>query len=157
MTLELDSKSVYISDMNNSERNFNLDELSQLTGQSVRSIRYYIQIGILEKPTGVGRGAHYTSKHLNQLLEIRKWQQAGLSLERIQELLQAPDSVDLLPPKPERKAGTLEVWSHLVIAEGVELIIDPSRAGLSPEQVRALAQAVMESFGHIKNKQGESQ
>jgi len=151
MTLELDSNSVYISVMNNSERTFNLDELSQLTGQSVRSIRYYIQIGLLEKPTGVGRGAHYTSTHLNQLLEIRKWQQAGLSLERIQELLQAPDSADLLPPKPERKAGTLEVWSHLVIAEGVELIIDPSRAGLSPEQVRVLAQAVMESFGHIKN------
>jgi len=104
----------------------------------------------LEKPTGVGRGAHYTSKHLNQLLEIRKWQQAGLSLERIQELLQAPDSVDLLPPKPERKAGSLEVWSHLVIAEGVELMIDPGRAGLSPQQVKVLAQVVMDGFGQIK-------
>jgi len=136
--------------MNNSDRNFNLDELSQLTGQSMRSIRYYIQIGLLEKPTGVGRGSHYTSKHLNQLLEIRKWQQAGLSLERIQELLQAPDSADSLPLKPERKAGTLEVWSHLVIAEGVELMIDPNRAELSPEQVRALAQAVMKSLSELK-------
>ena len=150
MTLEIDSKGVYISGMNNSERTFNLEELSQLTGQSMRSIRYYIQIGLLEKPTGVGRGAHYTSKHLNQLLEIRKWQQAGLSLERIQALLQAPESVDLLPPKPERKSGSLEVWSHLVIADGIELMIDPRRADLSPQQVKVLAQAVMESFGQVK-------
>jgi hypothetical protein len=50
---------------------------------------------------------------------------------------------------PPRKPGTLEVWSHLVIAEGVELTIDPGRAGLTPEQVRALAGAVMDQFQRI--------
>jgi hypothetical protein len=28
------------------------------------------------------------------------------------------------------------VWSHLVLADGVELHVEPGRAGLSPEQVR---------------------
>ncbi len=141
--------------MNENERTFNLDELSSLTEQSKRTIRYYIQIGLLTKPTGVGRGAHYTTKHLNQLLDIRKWQQAGLSLERIQELLQEQDDVGLLPPKPARKPGTVEVWSHLVIGEGVELMIEPSRADLSPEQVRSLAKAVMEQFSQVKNLEGD--
>lgn len=91
--------------MKQSDRTFNLDELSSLTEQSKRTIRYYIQIGLLDKPTGVGRGSHYTTQHLNQLLEIRKWQQAGLSLERIQELLRDQDDVGLVPPKPARKPG----------------------------------------------------
>jgi len=142
--------------MNNRERSFNLDELSRLTDQSKRTIRYYIQIGLLDKPTGVGRGSHYTTRHLNQLLEIRKWQDAGLSLERIQELLQQPDDSGLLPPKPPRKPGTLEVWSHLVIGDGVELMIEPNQAGLTPEQVRALAQAVMAQFNRITIEQGET-
>jgi DNA-binding transcriptional MerR regulator len=135
--------------METAERTFNLDELSHLSEQPRRTIRYYIQIGLLDKPTGLGRGAHYTGDHLSQLLQIRKWQQAGLSLERIQELLRAPAAADLVPPAPPRKPGTLEVWSHLVIAEGVELTIDPGRAGLTPEQVKALAGAVMDQFQRI--------
>jgi len=55
-----------------------------------RTTRYYIQIGLIDRPEGVGRGAHYTTRHLEQLLEIRKWQQVGLSLERIRELLAVP-------------------------------------------------------------------
>ncbi len=141
--------------MKDDEHTFNLDELSSLTEQSKRTIRYYIQIGLLAKPTGVGRGAHYTTKHLNQLLEIRKWQQAGLSLERIQELLQEQGNPDLIPPKPVRKPGSVEVWSHLVVGEGVELMIEPGRADLSPEQVRALANAVMVQFSQIKNSEGD--
>jgi DNA-binding transcriptional MerR regulator len=155
MTLENDSNSVYIMCMNERDRTFNLDELSSLTEQSKRTIRYYIQTGLLDKPTGVGRGSHYTTRHLNQLLEIRKWQQAGLSLERIQQLLQEQDEVGLVPPKPVRKPGSVEVWSHVVIDEGVELMIEPTRADLSPEQVRALARAVMAQFSRIKNGEGE--
>jgi DNA-binding transcriptional MerR regulator len=137
-------------------RTFNLDELSSLTELPKRTIRYYIQIGLIAKPTGVGRGSHYTSRHLAQLLEIRKWQQAGLSLERIQALLQAVEADSMpLPPTP-RRPGTVEVWSHLVVDEGVELTIEPGRAGLSPEQVRALSRAVLHAYQTIKDNEGES-
>lgn len=42
-----------------------------------------------------------------------------------------------------------------MIDEGVELMIEPTRADLSPEQVRALAKAVMVHFSQIKNAEGE--
>jgi DNA-binding transcriptional MerR regulator len=156
-TLLCDSKSVYNWAMKENERTFNLDELSSLTEQSKRTIRYYIQVGLLEKPIGVGRGSHYNTQHLNQLLEIRKWQQAGLSLERIQKLISEQSDIGLVPPKPPRKPGSVEVRNHVVIGESVELMIEPTRADLSPEQVRALAKAVMVQFSRIKNGEGEEQ
>jgi hypothetical protein len=40
----------------------------------------------------------------------------------------------------------VEVWSHLVVADGVELVLEPGRAALSPEQVRAFFRAVTTAY-----------
>ena len=139
--------------MKEHRRSFTLDELSALTELPRRTVRYYIQIELLERPTGVGRGAHYNERHLDQLLEIRKWTQAGLSLERIRELLSpAGDDAPVPPPLPRRR-GAVEVWSHVVLDDGVELTVEPKRAGLSPEQVRAFAQGVLELYSKIRSEE----
>jgi DNA-binding transcriptional MerR regulator len=132
----------------NTDQTFALDELSTLADLPRRTVRYYIQIGLVDRPEGAARGAFYTRRHLEQLLLVRKWQLAGLSLERIAELVRQPESGPL-PPAP-RRAGTVEVWSHLVVAEGIELTVEPGRAGLSPEQVRALFRAVTEAHTRIR-------
>ena len=46
-----------------------------------------LQIGLVDRPQGETRAARYGSKHLEQLLLIKKWTAAGVSLERIRELL----------------------------------------------------------------------
>ena len=138
--------------MNEPKPTFTLDELSALAELPRRTVRYYIQIGLLERPDGVGRGAHYGQRHLEQLLEIRKWTQAGLALERIRELLATEGDGAPLPPVP-RRAGTVEVWSHVVVDDGVELTVEPRRAGLSPEQVRALAEGVSALYTKIRSEQ----
>ena len=133
---------------------FTLDELAALVELPRRTVRYYIQEGLLDRPSGAGRGAHYGSRHLEQLLEIRKWQRAGLSLERIRELLIGDSGADApLPPPRRRRKGSLEVWSHLVVDEGVEVLIDPKQAGLSPEQVRTFVGDVMALYHRIRNKE----
>jgi len=132
---------------------FTLDELGKLTELPRRTVRYYIQQGLIDKPTGVGRGAHYTSEHLDQLLEIRKWQHAGLSLDRIRELLSPTDGQLELPPPRPRQRGTIEVWSHVVIDEGIELTIDPKQAGLSPEAVRALVKGVVDVYDKLSKQE----
>ncbi len=142
--------SVYIEPMTEATPRFTLDELAALAELPRRTVRYYLQIGLLERPGGLGRGAHYGSRHLDQLLGIRKWQQAGLSLERIRELL-APEGQTPVPPRP-RQRGAVEVWSHLVIDEGVELMLDPRRAELTPEQVRALARGIQDLFDRIRSE-----
>lgn len=121
-------------------KSYPLSEVAALVELPGRTVRYYIQLGLVDRPDGETRAARYDERHLEQLLEIRKWQRAGLSLERIRELLSDPALKG--PPPRRRGAGTVEVWSHLVIDEGVELNIDPGAAGLSPEQVRRLFKEV---------------
>jgi DNA-binding transcriptional MerR regulator len=131
----------------NASKTFALDEIAALAELPRRTVRYYIQSGLIDRPQGIGKGAYYTERHVEQLLLVRKWQLAGLSLERIGELLKQQASGPL-PPTP-RRAGTVEVWSHLVVADGIELTLEPGRAGLTPEQVRTFFRAVTEAYAHI--------
>lgn len=129
---------------------FSLDDLCTLSDTSKRTARYYMQIGLVDGPIGSTKAAHYLPRHLDQLLTVRKLSNAGVSLERIREVLsgEAPP----LPPR-HRKPGSVEVRSHLFIAEGVELEISPERSRLNPEQVRTLVRAVMQAYQDL---QGES-
>lgn len=127
---------------------FTLQEISTLTELPRRTVRYYIQSGLLDRPQGIGKGAYYTQHHVEQLLLIRKWQLAGLSLERIGEVLKQPNE-GLLPPSP-RRPGTVEVWSHMIVADGIEVVVEPGRAGLSPEQVREFFRGVLKLSDRVR-------
>lgn len=129
-------------------KEFSIDELCTLVDLPKRTIRYYIQIGLVDRPDGETRAARYGQRHLEQLLGIRRWTQAGLSLERIRELLSAPTE----PPLPRDRTGTIEVWSHFIVAEGVEVRLNPEQARLSPDQARQFFAAVMAAFQHIKQE-----
>jgi DNA-binding transcriptional MerR regulator len=129
-------------------KTFSLSELAALVDLPERTIRYYIQSGLVPKPLGVGRGAHYDITHAGQLLQIRKWSDAGLSLERIGQLLGGSTDEEL-PPLKGRRAGDIEVWSRLFVADGIEISLEPSRAGLSPEQVREFSRKVMSLYREV--------
>jgi len=135
-----------------SQQRHTIDELSTLVELPLRTVRYYIQLGLVDRPIGEKKAAYYTAAHVDQLLTIRKWQNAGLSLERIREILAAPEAGLLPPPRP-RGAGTVEVWSHLVVADGLEITLEPGRAGLSSEDVRALFRGVTALYEQIKKGQ----
>lgn len=131
-------------------RRFSLDDLASLTNLPPRTIRFYIQEGVVDRPEGVRRGAWYHQGHLEQLLAIRRWQAAGLTLERIRELVRRRTDDDDVPPAP-RRPGDVEVWSHVALAEGLELLIEPGRAGLTPEQLRRLAAACVQAADRIRS------
>ena len=137
----------------NTPRTFTLDEIAALAELPRRTVRYYIQTGLVDRPQGIGKGAYYGQSHVEQLVLVRKWQLAGLSLERIGELLKQ-QARGPLPPTP-RRAGTVEVWSHLVVADGVELTLEPGRAGLSPEQVRAFFRGVTQLFEQLHQSEAQ--
>jgi DNA-binding transcriptional MerR regulator len=125
----------------NEQQRYSLDELASLTGLTRRTVRYYIQEGLVDRPIGAGRGAHYTPAHLEQLLEVRRWQQAGVSLEKIRDL-RAPDAaLSALAARPV--PGSVEVRSHVIVADGVELVVDAGRAGLDPAQLRKFTAGVI--------------
>lgn len=123
---------------------YTFNELCSQVELPVRTVRYYVQKGLVTAPEGSRKGAYYTRKHLDELLAIRKWQQAGLSLERIKELLfEGNVEPGHLPPPRGRRPGDLEVWSKLYVKEGLEIHLEPKLAGLSPEQVREFCRKVM--------------
>ena len=118
---------------------FSIDELSTLAGVTPRTVRYYIAQGLLDRPEGEKRGAHYLRRHLEQLLLTRRWTDAGLGLDRIREL-QAGAPQD--PPRRTAPPGSVEVWSRVTVADGLEVHLEPGRAGLSPDQVRTLVRGI---------------
>ena len=98
---------------------YNFNELCALTEQPIRTVRFYIQKGLVSPPEGSRKGAYYTRKHLDELVAIRKWQRAGLSLERIRELLfEGTIEPGDVPTPRGRRPGDLEVWSKLFVKDG---------------------------------------
>jgi DNA-binding transcriptional MerR regulator len=123
-----------------SSETFSLDELCQLANVLKRTVRYYIQLGLVSRPVGEARAARYTGEHLGQLLRIKELSAAGVSLERIREVLAGGESP--VPPRP-RRPGAVEVRSHVYVAPGLEIQIAPEEAGLTPEQVRMLVWEIL--------------
>jgi DNA-binding transcriptional MerR regulator len=123
-----------------------LNELCVLADLPVRTVRYYVQNGLIDRPQGETRAARYGTQQLEQLLLIKKWTAAGVSLERIRELLQGEEAP---VPARSRKPGSVEVCSHLYVADGLEVVIEPGRAQMSPEQVRAFTRGVMALYASI--------
>ena len=66
-----------------------LTELSERAGVSIRTVRYYIQQGLLPKPDARGPGAHYTEEHLDRLLLIKRMQKEHLPLAEIRRVLES--------------------------------------------------------------------
>jgi len=124
-----------------------IDRIAKLTGLTARTVRYYIQQGLVSRPEGAKRGAYYERRHVEQLLLIRRWSDAGVSLDRIRELIAgAPEDP---PPRPARP-GAVEVWSRMTLADGLEVHLEPGRAGLSPEQVRALVRGITALYRQVR-------
>ena len=129
---------------------YSIDELATLAGVTPRTVRYYIAEGLLDRPEGEKRGAHYLRRHLEQLLLIRRWTDAGLSLERVRELIAGtPED----PPRQRAMPGSVEVWSRMTLADGLEVHVEPGRAGLSPEQVRALVRGIAAMYREVRADQ----
>lgn len=92
------------------DTSFSLADLSDQARVSVRTIRFYIQQGLLPAPESRGPGAHYGSEHLDRLLLIRRMQREHLPLAEIRRRLEemGPAEVKRLlerEPLPESSAA----------------------------------------------------
>jgi len=100
---------------------YGIAELAALGGVSRRTVRYYVQEGLLPQPLGVGRGDHYGPAHLTQLLRVKGLQEQGRSLEEIRRLLAPPRPTEA-GAEPERVAEVPRtLWRRVELLPGVEL------------------------------------
>ena len=129
---------------NTEERHFSLEELSSLTGFPRRTIRFYMQTGLVPKPEGANRGAYYLISHLDRLFQIRKWQKDGLGLKRIRELLEDPPSFPADTVEKEMCPGEITLKSHVYLGPGLELVVDSDQTCMSPEELREFVNRVQQ-------------
>jgi DNA-binding transcriptional MerR regulator len=127
---------------------YSIHDLASLASVPTRTVRFYIAQGLMDRPRGAKRGAWYEDRHLQQLLLIRRWTDAGLSLDRVREL--QAGSPEEAPPR-RVKPGTVEVWSRVTLADGVEVQLEPGRAGMTPEQMRAFIQEVTLAYRRVRD------
>lgn len=115
--------------MNPDAAHYGLDELAELGGVSRRTVRYYIQEGLLPAPFGVGRGRHYGPEHLDALLQVKAKQETGYTLQAIRQ------GQGGRPPAAAPEPAARTVWRRITLASGLELHV---RGDLRLPQASAL-------------------
>lgn len=141
---------------------YKLDELAAAAGVSARTVRYYVQRGLLPGPVFRGKDSAYDQGHLVRLRAIKRLQEAFLPLDAIQAELSkrsleeiekladgeplaasplAPSPIAQAPlaPPPKRGGPDAQQWTKWTLAPGLELTLSHDAA---PE-VRALAEALL--------------
>ncbi len=132
---------------NTPKERYSIGELADAGGVSRRTVRYYVQRGLLSPPTGLGRSAHYDAAHLARLIRVRQLQQAGVPLEEIAARLDDVPLADSGPRPgvaPAHRAAPATRWQRLTLADGVELSVRDG--ALDPTTLDALMKAIGESL-----------
>jgi DNA-binding transcriptional MerR regulator len=133
------------------DENLGIDELADAAGLSRRAIRFYIQQKLLPAPLGVGRGKHYDRSHLDRLKRLLELQTAGYSLDAIRQILDG-GQVDAPPKKVRRRAPrpTLQLWTRVPVADGVELYVNVDRYGSDVRQLLKARKALRAALGLMR-------
>jgi DNA-binding transcriptional MerR regulator len=114
-----------------------IGDLADLGGVSRRTVRYYVQEGLLPDPYGVGRGNHYGPEHLTQLLKVKSLQEGGRTLEEIRHALNHKQRArEASEPEPPLERT---MWRRIALAPGVELNVAGDVRLPSPGKLTELA------------------
>jgi len=117
-----------------------IGELATLGGVSRRTVRYYVQEGLIPQPLGLGRGNHYTADHLEQLLRVKAMQESGRTLDEIRGALgQAPSRRAAGKPAREEVLPR-SLWRRIALMPGVEVHVASTSRLPSPARLRELAE-----------------
>jgi DNA-binding transcriptional MerR regulator len=148
---------------------FRLEELARRAGVSPRTVRYYIQRGLLPGPEFRGPDTQYGERHWVALRAIRALQEGfmpldaiaatlqGKSLDELRSLAAKPpraapraDARASSPPLPAARLSAAQSGRRFVLADGLELW----QADHADQAVSALAEAIRELSAKRHNDGG---
>ena len=137
-----------------SDERYSIGELAERAGVSRRTVRFYVQRGLLPVPLGRGRGEHYDATHLAAVLRVKALQLAGASLDDIRSRL-SPDTAPPPPDTPQPAPGVGGSpdpgprtpdprvgggrYVRQTVLPGIELHLSETHPPLSESQLAALA------------------
>ena len=107
-----------------------IQELTERTGETARTIRFLIAEGVMPPPTGGRAQAEYGETHLAALRRYQRLRAAGYKISAIRLLIDRGEAVSL------------------AIAPGLTLQIDPTLAGdaLDSEVIARQVAAALDAF-----------
>jgi DNA-binding transcriptional MerR regulator len=145
------------------EGTWSLNELAKRAGMTPRTVRYYVQRGLIPAPRFQGPMTGYAESSLVRLQAIRRLQDRFLPLDAIKVELQrmTPEQVRLVakggtppplaasasaiaPESPNATRDEVATWQRWELAPGLELHLSQSADGPSRElaqKLRDLARA----------------
>jgi DNA-binding transcriptional MerR regulator len=101
---------------------YNIEALAKMTGLTRRTIRYYVQRGLIDQPEGGGRGSYYTDRHLDTIEKIKKWSEQGVPLIHMKAMLEGK----AIPVHVDMSTGIrTESWERCSVGDGIELFYRP--------------------------------
>ena len=153
--------------MSDTRDGYKLDELATEAGVSPRTVRYYVQRGLLPAPAFRGRDTAYGREHLLRLRAIRALQARFLPLDAIADAMStataaqlaswaagesAPEVTATAQPAVEAETTTVPVTrgSTWLLAEGLTLHLDDG----ADEGAQSLAEKVLALVAR-RNNEGE--
>lgn len=116
-----------------------IGDLAELADVSRRTVRYYVQEGLLPAPFGVGRGNHYGREHLDQLLKVKALQEAGHTLEEIRRVLDGGQELPRSFEPAIQAVPARAIYRRLNVAPGVDLHVAGNVRLPSPAKLAELA------------------
>ena len=122
---------------------YNIETMAKLCGVSRRTVRYYVQKGLLKPPEGGGRGSYYTDKHIMQLKQIQELAEQGVPLIHMKSHLAGKATA--FPEKTTLPPLKATVWERHLIKDGVEIHFRPGK--LTYDELHRIKKVVKQSKG----------
>jgi Ca-activated chloride channel family protein len=162
------------------ERSYRIDELAHAAGMSVRTVRYYVQRGLLPAAAFRGKDTAYDRGHLARLKAIRRLQEAFFPLDAIavelegkslHEIEQIADGkvkpVSPLGREPEREPDreredsaraaiarqAARLYRRIELFPGVDLTVAEDAPDESVRLVKEML-AILEAMSRDKGREG---
>jgi DNA-binding transcriptional MerR regulator len=138
-TLDFDSIVSYYAVMENADEPlFTIAEVAEKANVSRRTVRYYVQRGLIDAPVGRGRGSGYTQKHVEQIQRVLRLQREGLGLGAIEQL---PPGTE---PAGQASGAPPALFLRLPLMKGVSLEVEGGNTLPAPDVLDRLAAACRE-------------
>lgn len=130
------------------DKRYSIGEVAEVTGVPRRTIRFYVQQGLLAPPCGAGRGHFYTDEHVKRLAEIRTLQEGGLALRNIAARLSegkrnAAVRDDTVP------FSAAEPWMRFLVAPGCEIHLQTGVCRMTPSRYERLQSSIRSIFPEL--------
>ncbi|MFM9105285.1 MAG: helix-turn-helix domain-containing protein [Chloroflexota bacterium] len=123
---------------------YTIADLEQRTGLTARTIRYYIQEGLLPPAYGRGPSATYDHSHMLRLEAIEKLKGERLTLSEIRDRLVALSDSGIaglmgvaVGPDP-----AAEVWRRIALHPDLEVLVRVDRSGRAAPELESFVERI---------------